>query len=777
VAFNRKGTLLVTTSWQENMVRVWDTATGKQLARTPVLASELKSPFGACYDKSKVIKKLSPTSVGSCDAFFEGDDAVWIMNAAEGLTRWSFNSGRRTNRTTYLDRNVPAPCVAILCPDESSLAIGLDSGTVLIVPRDFFEKVKARLRYTNGGDDGITGLAFSSNGEWLAVAHKSGKIRLWDIRKNALIQEYSLGLPAESVHRIQFGADRKSLIVVSHGQILSLETGSNRKVATFVTPKERVFAISVDGPNLIGLGDDGSVYAWDAATGARRTNVGGTRASVRWSGGVISKTGPLAALFHDMDIELINTTTGQFVHDNVGSRTVPIQVVLSEKDRVACLEKEGDGSVRIWDISTGKLTKTIPGVSRPPANTSFVLSGDGKRLAVYQNHSLQVWSLEPQKLLRQWEVHPTHPIYKLGLSPNGELLATSFPETGNNEVTLRGVHSGETLASMREYNDGVSLLSWAPDGRVFAIAEAEHVFLMEVATRRERRKLRVDVPSAIAFFHDGRRLAVGTADGTVQVFPMDRDEPDVELMAGFSMVTCIAVSPDGSRIIAASDDTIRVWDASGRPLGVLRGHEGPVNDLVITRDGRKLISASEDGTAVVWDLTAIAPDRAPGKDETTLDQAWLNLGSQNARTGFAALNAFRKRPKESIAILKNHLKPTVAPPAAQVRQWIAELGDPAFAKRERASRTLQDLDMTVEREMRTALAKEVDAEAHTRLKRLLTAIDGPPSRPSFIREIRAVELLETINSSESTQLLESLASGDDSRLTREAKAALGRKVK
>lgn len=62
-------------------------------------------------------------------------------------------------------------------------------------------------------------------------------------------------------------------------------------------------------------------------------------------------------------------------------------------------------------------------------------------------------------------------------------------------------------------------------------------------------------------------------------------------------------SPNGQRIITASwDKTARVWDATtGQALAVLRGHEGPVISAQFSPDGQRIATASADRTARVWD--------------------------------------------------------------------------------------------------------------------------------------------------------------------------------
>jgi WD40 repeat protein len=57
-------------------------------------------------------------------------------------------------------------------------------------------------------------------------------------------------------------------------------------------------------------------------------------------------------------------------------------------------------------------------------------------------------------------------------------------------------------------------------------------------------------------------------------------------------------SPDGTRIVSASDDhTARLWDAAtGEPLGVLRGATDWVYTAAFSPDGTHIVTASADGT-------------------------------------------------------------------------------------------------------------------------------------------------------------------------------------
>jgi eukaryotic-like serine/threonine-protein kinase len=68
-------------------------------------------------------------------------------------------------------------------------------------------------------------------------------------------------------------------------------------------------------------------------------------------------------------------------------------------------------------------------------------------------------------------------------------------------------------------------------------------------------------------------------------------------------VESAAYSPDGTRIVTASgDSTARIWDArTGAELGVLYANGRRLNSAAYSPDGTRIVTASDDKTARLWD--------------------------------------------------------------------------------------------------------------------------------------------------------------------------------
>jgi WD40 repeat protein len=66
----------------------------------------------------------------------------------------------------------------------------------------------------------------------------------------------------------------------------------------------------------------------------------------------------------------------------------------------------------------------------------------------------------------------------------------------------------------------------------------------------------------------------------------------------------LAFLPDGRRALSASDDgTLRLWDVPrAQTLRVLRGHTGGVTSVALSDDGSRALSGGADGSARVWEV-------------------------------------------------------------------------------------------------------------------------------------------------------------------------------
>ena len=69
-----------------------------------------------------------------------------------------------------------------------------------------------------------------------------------------------------------------------------------------------------------------------------------------------------------------------------------------------------------------------------------------------------------------------------------------------------------------------------------------------------------------------------------------------------SNVSSAVFSPDGKRVVTASQDrTARVWEvATGKVLLILEGHTRAIQSAVFGPDGKRVVTVSDDETVRVW---------------------------------------------------------------------------------------------------------------------------------------------------------------------------------
>ncbi|MFM7406837.1 MAG: eIF2A-related protein, partial [Cuspidothrix sp.] len=68
-------------------------------------------------------------------------------------------------------------------------------------------------------------------------------------------------------------------------------------------------------------------------------------------------------------------------------------------------------------------------------------------------------------------------------------------------------------------------------------------------------------------------------------------------------VNSVSFSPDGKTIAtASSDNTARLWNLQGQMLQEFKGHQGSVRSVSFSPDGKTIATASSDNTARLWNL-------------------------------------------------------------------------------------------------------------------------------------------------------------------------------
>jgi WD40 repeat protein/DNA-binding SARP family transcriptional activator len=233
--------------------------------------------------------------------------------------------------------------------------------------------------------------------------------------------------------------------------------------------------------------------------------------------------------------------------------------------------------------------------------------------------------------VRSWVGHAAD-INCAVFSPDGDLLAATDDGGG---LKIWDVATGDEVGGFTSPDGGtVWRATFSPDGGLVAGAwRHENVArIIDVATGEVVQEIAVDDAGSVSFSPDGRRLAIseGAAlSGTRSVFVADVATGEVVLTLDdvAEGVQDAAWSPDGRWIAVPSfSPDILLYDAAtGELRHTLTGHASGVLEVAWNDNGTRLLSAGEDGTAKLWELTV-----GGGREVLSLTAFGMAVGVQRA---------------------------------------------------------------------------------------------------------------------------------------------------
>lgn len=262
-----------------------------------------------------------------------------------------------------------------------------------------------------------------------------------------------------------------------------------------------------------------------------------------------------------------------------------------------------DATIKLWDIASGRLLRTLVGHS--DAVKSIAFSPDGITLVSGSyDKTVRLWDSITGKAVQTLSGHNTS-VKAVAFSYDGKIIATGSDDA---KVKLWDVATGKELKTLSGHRDVITSVTFSSDNRLIASASKDgRIILWEINTGKPLRLFSGhtrDVNS-IAFSPDGKVLISGSSDTTVKVWNVISGKLENTLQGHNDAVLAVSFNGDGKYIASGSaDNTIKIWDyATGKELLTLAGHKNVVSSIAFLQEGRYLVSGSWDNTIKLWDVS------------------------------------------------------------------------------------------------------------------------------------------------------------------------------
>jgi WD40 repeat protein len=411
-----------------------------------------------------------------------------------------------------------------------------------------------------------------------------------------------------------FSPDRKTLAIGTREKesvcvLWEIATQTQRIVRVGHSAIIHALAFSPDGNQLVTGSEryDNIVKFWDLRT-LQELAVLTNHTSSIWGARFSTDGKRLATASADQTIRLWDVESKEELAVLRGHDGWVCSVAFSP-DGKRLLSTCTDGTVRLW--------KAEP---KPPEERSkrfaglgpwWTLSPDGKALFLWpQDSTLRVWDTAT---LRESGSHPAPPhpssLTAWAVSSDGKFLAYG---DADGEIRVHDIGRGYQVTSMRGSAARVVRLTFSSDAALLAVSSADHqIRVWDVSNGRQKAVFESDPRNLqhssclAAFVERDRWLVFGRGDGELEIRELSGGGQNRSFTAHNGVIQDIVVSRDGRTLATCSlDKTVKLWDFTIRPpreLATMTCRPYPSWHIAVALDGARVAASPIDGTILLWD--------------------------------------------------------------------------------------------------------------------------------------------------------------------------------
>jgi WD40 repeat protein/serine/threonine protein kinase len=588
-------------------------------------------------------------------------DGTWLVSSSRdhALVLWNMETSALIQPVA---EHYATRFTAALNPVEPMLVTGGEEAVVQFLDPQNGDELVEPLAVS----DDVTKIAYSPDGNYIAVASEDGNVRvLANAGRNVINTWFK---DANEASAVAFSPD-SALLAIGYADdyiaLVSVDEDGGDFVRSFARSDSSAgivsLAFSPTGSWLVAGDDDGAAVIWNVESGkleAAHTEHG-TGNALR-----VVAFSPL----ENASYVLSGADDGRVIRWNYQTgETVPLPV----GGRVFALAFSPDGTLFV----TGALSQPVQLWSIDSLAAVGKAMSDHRVLVreVFFLDSATLLTLDERGIVRRWSVPGGDPVgepletsapgtsYSLAFSPDGALLASG----GRDERVLL-LSSGQEPLVLEDHTNSVLAVAFGSrtalnkDGTVAAggtvaqggtlgaadlLATASYdarVLLWDPASGELLRELTDHGESpvhALAFSPVRGMLASADSEGRILYWsdPLSGAAEQLKLNQGAEdaaahdgTIYSLAFSPDGKWLVSASDDdTLKVWDVAERELYItLRQHGESVFALAFNADGTLLASGAADDRVILWDTQRWEPLGSPllGHRDSVFALAFGNNG-------------------------------------------------------------------------------------------------------------------------------------------------------
>jgi WD40 repeat protein len=313
----------------------------------------------------------------------------------------------------------------------------------------------------------------------------------------------------------------------------------------------------------------------------------------------------LLSIIFSISCLIINAQNSELVIP--GGHTDDIYSISINTPKNLLLTSGNDHSIKLWNLSSGALLRTINGHSYYVKDAFFINNGE-QILSYSGDYTAKIWETSNGNLIKCFDGHEGV-IFSACISKDNNTLYTASEDS---TIKIWNIKTGMLIKTLFGHKGPIyNIIINQKTNQLISSSEDHNIFIWDLQSGTHVKSLSGHRKGVLftKLICNGKYIISSSWDNSAIVWDSNTGSKLFELKGHNKLINDIVAIPESEIIITASEDSqLKFWNLkNGAPIKTEIEHTQAIQKIAIDTVGKTFTTVANDSCAIVWSFKTLKP--------------------------------------------------------------------------------------------------------------------------------------------------------------------------